>query len=58
MDGKAFHINGLNKSKIFQIYNIEVSIKTVSFMNGLSEDFGGAITLINSTLHLHISEFS
>jgi predicted outer membrane repeat protein len=28
------------------------------FINGFSEDFGGAITLINSTLHLWITQIS
>ena len=55
---KGFHIDGLNQSKIFQIYNTEVSIRAGFFINGFSEDFGGAINLINSTLHVIISEFS
>ena len=58
MDGNAFYIDGLNQSKIFQIYNTEVFIRAGFFRNGFSEDFGGAITLINSTLHLIVSEFS
>ena len=58
MDGKAFHIDGANQTKIFTIYNTEVSIRAGFFMNGFSEDVGGAITLINSTLHLIISDFS
>ena len=58
MDGNAFRIDGLNKSKIFQIINTEVFIMAGSFINGFSEDFGGAITLINSTLHLWITRIS
>ena len=54
----AFFIDGLNQSKIFQIYNTNVSIIAGFFFNGFSEDFGGAITLINSTLHIIISQFS
>ena len=58
LDANAFFIDGLNKTKIFQIYNTEVFIRAGFFRNGFSEDFGGAITLINSTLHLHVSDFS
>ena len=54
-DGNAFKIDGLNQSKIFQIINTEVFIMAGVFINGFSEDFGGAITLINSTLHFWIS---
>ena len=58
LDGNAFHINGLNQSKIFQIINTEVYITAGVFINGFSDDFGGAITLINSTLHLYISRLA
>lgn len=58
IDINGFHIDGLNQSKIFQIYNTEVFIRAGVFINGFSEDFGGAINLINSTLHVIISDFS
>ena len=58
LDGNAFNINGLNQSKIFQIINTEVYIRAGFFINGFSKDFGGAITLINSSLHLIVSRFS
>ena len=58
LDGNAFHINGLGQSKILQIINTEVHIRAGFFYNGFSQDFGGAITLINSTLFLHVSEFT
>ena len=54
-NGNAFRINGLNQSKIFTIINTDVFIMKTGFINGFSEDFGGAITLINSTLHFWIS---
>ena len=54
-DGNAFMINGLNQSKIFTIINTDVFIMAGFFINGFSDDFGGSITLINSTLHLWIS---
>ena len=58
INGKYNTINGLNKSKILEIYNSEVTLKNINFINGFSKDIGGAINLINSTLIIINCTFS
>ena len=50
--GKNFTINGLNKARIFEINNCEVTLINIRLENGFSQDFGGAINLINSSLEI------
>ena len=50
IDGKNKIINGLNKAKIFEISNTDVTLKNINFFYGFSKDFGSAINLINSSL--------
>ena len=58
INGHGYTIDGLNQSKIFDIYNSEVIIKFTFFFNGFSKEFGGAINLINSSLEIIRSRFS
>ena len=59
INGNGYKINGANKARLFEIYNHEVHIKGVFFVNGFSEESGGAISLINSPLlELAQCEFS
>ena len=52
IDGKNKIINGLNKAKIFEISNTDVTLKNINFFYGFSKDFGSAINLINSSLNI------
>ena len=52
IDGKNKIINGLNKAKIFEISNADVTLKNINFFYGFSKDFGSAINLINSSLNI------
>ena len=58
IDGQNHIINGLNQSKIFRIYNATVTLKNINFIYGFSNDFGGAINLINSSLVTNNCTFS
>ena len=58
IDGQNHIINGLNQSKIFRIYNATVTLKNINFIYGFSNDFGGAINLINSSLETNNCTFS
>ena len=54
-DGKDFNIDGLNQSKLFVINNTKIEIRHTNLINGFSKDFGGAITLIDSSLNISTS---
>ena len=56
--GKNFTVNGMNKARIFEIYNSEVILNDIRLHNGFSQEFGGAINLINSSLETLYSHFS
>ena len=58
INGHGYTIDGLNQSKIFEIYNSKVIIKFTFLFNGFSKEFGGAINLINSSLEIIRSRFS
>ena len=58
INGQNHSINGLNKSKIFNISNTNVVLTNINFVNGFSKDFGGVINLINSSLDIINCSFS
>lgn len=58
IDGKGHILDGANKSRIFQISNANIILKNIIFINGFSNDYGGAIYLKNSTAHLFNCTFN
>ena len=61
IEGNGFTINGANALRIFKIYNGDVVIKNLNFINGYSIDYGGAIygpaTVINCTFVNNTANF-
>ena len=58
IDGQYHIIDALKKVKIFRIYGAKVILKNIYFFYGFSEDYGGAIQLINSSLEIINCHFS
>lgn len=58
INGQNHIINGLNKSKIFNISDADVIFTNIKFINGFSKDFGGVINSINSSLGIINCSFS
>ena len=52
IDGQDHIIDAKRKVKIFRIYGSKVILKNIIFSYGFSQDYGGAIDLINSNLEI------
>ena len=60
IDGDGHTINGNNLARIFNVENNEVILKNITFVNGYTQDYGGAIyggcTIINCTFSYNQAE--